>query len=177
MSRSFWAAVTARVMTSRRFVLGPELEAFEAEFAAYCGARHAIGVACGSDALELTLRAVGIGHGDEVITVSDTFIATAQAISATGATPIFVDVRNDDGLMDPQRAAHAVTDRTRAILPVHLYGRCVDMEPILDLARQHGLRVIEDAAQAHGGRFVARPPARSVMPAASASTRPRISAR
>jgi dTDP-4-amino-4,6-dideoxygalactose transaminase len=144
------ASATARVMTSGQFILGPELEAFEAEFAAYCGVGHAIGVASGTDALELALRAVGIGDGDEVITVSHTFIATALAISAVGATPVFVDVRRNDGLMDPQRAAEAVTNRTRAILPVHLYGRCVEMDPISALARDHDLRVIEDCAQAHG---------------------------
>jgi dTDP-4-amino-4,6-dideoxygalactose transaminase len=150
------ASATARVMTSRQFILGPELEAFEAEFAAYCGVRHAIGVASGTDALELALRAAGIGDGDEVITVSHTFIATALAISAVGATPVFVDVFSDDGLMDPERAAQAVTDRTRAILPVHLYGRCVEMEPIVGLARDHGLRVIEDCAQAQGASHAGR---------------------
>jgi dTDP-4-amino-4,6-dideoxygalactose transaminase len=143
-------AAMARVMSARQFILGAELEAFEAEFAAYCGVRHAIGVASGSDALELALRAAGIGEGDEVITVSHTFIATAQAISAAGAKPIFVDVRRDDGLIDPGCVAQAVTDRTRAILPVHLYGRCVEMDPIVALARDHRLWVIEDAAQAHG---------------------------
>jgi dTDP-4-amino-4,6-dideoxygalactose transaminase len=150
------ASAIARVMTSRQFILGPELEAFEAEFAAYCGVRHAIGVASGTDALELALRAAGIGDGDEVITVSHTFIATALAISAVGATPVFVDVCSDDGLMDPERAAEAVTDRTRAILPVHLYGRCVEMDPILVLARDHGLRVIEDCAQAQGASRAGR---------------------
>jgi dTDP-4-amino-4,6-dideoxygalactose transaminase len=144
------AAATARVMTSRRFILGPELEAFEAEFATYCGVPHAIGVASGSDALELALRAADVGDGDEVITVAHTFIATALAISAVGATPVFVDILRTDGLMDPWCAARAVTERTRAILPVHLYGRCVEMDPILRVARDHDLRVIEDAAQAHG---------------------------
>jgi dTDP-4-amino-4,6-dideoxygalactose transaminase len=150
------AAATARVTTSRQFILGPELDAFEAEFAAYCGVRHAIGVASGSDALELALRAAGIGEGDEVITVSHTFIATPLAISAVGATPVFVDVRRADGLMDPGCAAHAVTERTRAIVPVHLYGRCAEMNPILRLAHDHNLRVIEDAAQAHGATLRGR---------------------
>jgi dTDP-4-amino-4,6-dideoxygalactose transaminase len=144
------ASAITRVMTSRQFILGPELEAFETEFAAYCGVGHAIGVASGTDALELALRAAGIGDGDEVITVSHTFVATPLAISAVGATPVFVDVRRNDGLMDPRRAAEAVTNRTRGILPVHLYGRSVEMDPILALARDHSLRVIEDCAQAHG---------------------------
>lgn len=150
------ATATARVIASRQFILGPELEAFESEFAAYCGVRHAIGVASGTDALELALRSVGIGEGDEVITVSHTFIATALAITAVGAKPVFVDVRRDDGLMDPDRAADAVTDRTRAIVPVHLYGRCVEMDRLLRLAREHGLRVVEDAAQAHGASIHGR---------------------
>lgn len=150
------AKATARVFASRQFILGPELEAFESEFAAYCGVRYAIGVASGTDALELALRSVGVGEADEVITVSHTFIATALAITAVGATPVFVDVRRDDGLMDPDRAAEAVTDRTRAIVPVHLYGRCVEMDPLLRLAREHGLRVVEDAAQAHGASIYGR---------------------
>lgn len=144
------AAANDRVMRSGHFILGRELEAFEAEFAAYCGVRHAVGVASGSDALELALRAAGIGEGDEVITVAHTFIATALAISAVGAVPVFVDVAASDGLIDCRRVARALTDRTRAILPVHLYGRCVDVEPLLSLARDLDLRVIEDAAQAHG---------------------------
>jgi dTDP-4-amino-4,6-dideoxygalactose transaminase len=143
-------AAAERVMSSRRFILGAELEAFESEFAAYCGVRHAIGVGSGTDALELALRAGGIKAGDEVITVAHTFVGTAFAIGAVGAVPVFVDVRAEDGLMDPACLQAAVTERTRAIVPVHLYGRCVEMAPVLRVARNHGLRVIEDAAQAHG---------------------------
>ncbi len=144
------AEATDRVFRSGWFVLGPEVEAFEAEFAEYCGVAHAVGVASGTDALELALRAAGIGPGDEVITVAHTFVATPLAIMAVGARPVFIDVRPGDGLMDPALVADALTDRTRAIIPVHLYGRCVDMAPILELARARSLTVIEDAAQAHG---------------------------
>jgi dTDP-4-amino-4,6-dideoxygalactose transaminase len=144
------------VLDSRRFILGAELEAFETEFARYCGVAECVGVASGTDAVELAVRACGIGPGDEVITVSHTFIATALAISAAGATPVFVDVRPDDGLIDLTAAAAAVTDRTRAIVPVHLYGRCADMGPLMALAREHSLRVIEDAAQAHGAALGGR---------------------
>ena len=144
------AAAIARVLRSGHFILGSELEAFEAALADYCGVAHAVGVASGTDALELALRAAGIGPGDEVITVSHTFVATPLAVRAVGATPVFVDVAPEDGLMDPGLAAAAVGPRTRAIIPVHLYGRCVEMEPLLALAQVHGLVVIEDAAQAHG---------------------------
>jgi dTDP-4-amino-4,6-dideoxygalactose transaminase len=139
-----------RVLASGRFILGDELEAFESEFAAYCGATHAVGVASGTDALELALRATGVGPGDEVITVAHTFIATPLAISAAGATPVFVEVHEGDGLMDADAAAAAITSRTSAIVPVHLYGRCVPMAPLVALAKRHGLAIIEDAAQAHG---------------------------
>jgi dTDP-4-amino-4,6-dideoxygalactose transaminase len=143
-------AAIHRVLASGRFILGEELAAFEAEFATYCGVDHAVGTGSGTDALELALRALGVGPGDEVITVSHTFIATPLAVTATGATPVFVDVRAEDALMDPAAAAAAVTDRTRAIVPVHLYGRMADMEAIGAIARRHGLHLLEDAAQAHG---------------------------
>jgi dTDP-3-amino-3,4,6-trideoxy-alpha-D-glucose transaminase len=139
-----------RVLDSGRFILGAELAAFEASFAAWCDVGHAVGTASGTDALELALRALDIGPGDEVITVSHTFVATALAVSATGAKPVFVDVGRDDGLIDPEAVAAAITPRTRAILPVHLYGRLADMDAIVALAREHGLRIVEDAAQAHG---------------------------
>jgi len=142
-------AAFARVMASRSFVLGDEVEAFEAEFARYCGAAHAVGVASGTDALELVLRALGVGPGDEVVTASHTFIATALAISATGATPVFADV-GDDALVVADAVAAAITDRTKVLLPVHLYGRCADMGALRAVADRHGLALIEDAAQAHG---------------------------
>jgi dTDP-4-amino-4,6-dideoxygalactose transaminase len=151
------AAATARVMSSGQFILGEELETFETEFAAHCGVRHAVGVASGSDALELALRAAGIGDGDEVITVAHTFIATPLAISAVGAVPVFVDVKASDGLMDTRSVEAALTSRTRAIVPVHLYGRCVDVASLITLSRDLGLRVIEDAAQAHGATSRGRP--------------------
>jgi dTDP-4-amino-4,6-dideoxygalactose transaminase len=139
-----------RVMTRSWFVLGQELEAFEAEFASYCGVKHCVGVGSGTEALHLALRACGIGSGHEVITVSHSFIATALAISWTGATPVFVDIDSEDYTINPAHIARAITPKTRAILPVHLYGQCADMSPILALAAEHDLYVIEDAAQAHG---------------------------
>ena len=131
-------------------LLGPNVRAFEAEFAAFCQAEHAIGVASGTDALYLALRACGIKAGDEVITVSHSFIATAQTIVQLGAVPVFVDVDPDTYTLDPERLAAAIGPRTRAIVPVHLYGQMADMEPIMAIARQHGLVVVEDACQAHG---------------------------
>lgn len=144
------------IMRRGWFVLGEELQAFESDFAAYCGVAFAIGVGSGTDALHLALKACGIGPGDEVITVSHTFIATALAIVWTGATPVFVDIDAETFTMDPERAAEAVTSKTRAILPVHLYGQCADMDPILDIAAAHDLKVIEDAAQAHGAVYKGR---------------------
>lgn len=144
------------VMNRAWFILGKELEAFEAEFASYCGVSHCVGVGSGTEALHLALKACDIGPGDEVITVSHTFIATALAISWTGATPVFVDINPETYTMDPARAAEAVTPETRAILPVHLYGQCADMDAILTLAAEHDLWVIEDAAQAHGATYKGR---------------------
>ena len=138
------------VLRRGQFILGQEVKAFEAEFAAYCGSEHCVGVNSGTDALHLALLACGIGPGDEVITVSHTFIATALAIVWTGATPVFVDVDPASYTMDVHQAASAITPRTRAIVPVHLYGQCADMDGIGALARKWSLRVIEDAAQAHG---------------------------
>jgi dTDP-4-amino-4,6-dideoxygalactose transaminase len=142
-----------RVMTRSWFVLGAELEAFEAEFAVYCGVKHCVGVGSGTEALHLALRACGIGPGDEVITVSHSFIATALAIVWTGATPVFVDIDSESYTIDPAQIAHAITPKTRAILPVHLYGQCADMDPILAVAAEHNLYVVEDAAQAHGAFY------------------------
>jgi dTDP-4-amino-4,6-dideoxygalactose transaminase len=146
-----------RVLSSTDYILGPDVGLFEAEFAAYCGSRHAIGVDSGTSALELALRAYDIGLGDQVITAANTFIATALAISYTGATPVLVDVDPDTCTLDPVRLEEAITGRTRAVIPVHLYGQPADMDPILELARRHGLLVIEDACQAHGARYKGRP--------------------
>jgi dTDP-4-amino-4,6-dideoxygalactose transaminase len=142
----------ARVLASGRYVLGPEVEAFEAEFAAYCGTRHCIGVANGLDALHLILRACDIGAGHEVIVPSHTFVATWLAVSQTGATPVPVEPDDAGFLIDPARVAATITPRTRAIVAVHLYGHCADMQPLRAIAQRHGLRLIEDAAQAHGAR-------------------------
>lgn len=147
---------THTVLSSTDYILGREVEAFEDEFAAYCGAQHGIGVDSGTSALELALRACGIGAGDEVITAANTFIATCLAISYTGATPVLVDVDPETFAIDVSRVAQAITPRTAAIIPVHLYGQPADMDPILELARRHGLRVIEDACQAHGARYKGR---------------------
>ncbi|MBV9171064.1 MAG: DegT/DnrJ/EryC1/StrS family aminotransferase [Chloroflexi bacterium] len=145
-----------KVLSSTDYILGREVEAFEDEFAAYCGATCGVGVDSGTSALELALRACNIGPGDEVITAANTFIATCLAIFYTGATPVLVDVDPETFTMDVGRVAQAITPRTAAIIPVHLYGQPADMDPILDLASRHGLRVIEDACQAHGARYKGR---------------------
>lgn len=141
------------VMANADFILGKDVELFEQEFAAYCGVPYAVGLDSGISALELALRALGIGPGDEVITVSHTFIATVSAISFTGAKPVFVDVRPDTCNLDTRLIEAAISPRTKAILPVHLYGQPADMQPILDVARKHRLAVVEDACQAHGARY------------------------
>jgi dTDP-4-amino-4,6-dideoxygalactose transaminase len=125
-----------RVMTRSWFILGAELEAFEAEFAIYCGVKHCVGVGSGTEALHLALRACGVGPGHEVITVSHSFIAAALAIVWTGATPVFVDIDSESYTINPAQIAHAITPKTRAILPVHLYGQCADMDPILAVAAE-----------------------------------------
>ena len=142
-----------RVMDSGWFILGSELESFEAEFAAYCEAKCCVGVGNGLDALHLILRAYGVGSGDEVIVPSHTFIATWLAVSYAGAAPVAVDPDPETFNIAPSRIERAITSRTRAIIPVHLYGQPADMDPILVLARQHGLKVIEDNAQAQGARY------------------------
>ena len=139
-----------RVLASGQFILGPELEALEREVAAACGTRHAVGVASGTDALILALRACGIGPDDEVVTSAYSFFATAEAILAVGATPIFVDIEPATYTLDPRQVASSITRRTRAILPVHLYGHPADLRAILRIARAHRLTVIEDCAQAIG---------------------------
>ncbi|MCE6967488.1 DegT/DnrJ/EryC1/StrS family aminotransferase [Cereibacter sphaeroides] len=149
-------AAIHRVLDSGWYILGPEVDAFEAEWAAYCGANHAVGVANGLDALILALRAIDIGSGHEVIVPSNTYIATWLAVTAVGARPVPVEPDPATHNIDPARIAAAITSATRAILPVHLYGQPADLDPILALARQHGLAVIEDAAQAHGARYKGR---------------------
>ena len=144
------------IITSSAFVGGKEVRDFENDFAAYCEAKACVGVGNGTDALYLTLRALGVGPGDEVITVAHTFIATSEAISMTGATPIFIDIKEDTMLMDPEKIESAITSNTKAIVPVHLYGQSCDMDAIMEIARKHGLKVVEDAAQAHGGRWRGR---------------------
>lgn len=142
-----------RVMESGWFILGRELEAFEAEFAAYCGARHCIGVGNGLEALHLILRAMEIGQGDEVIVPAHTYIATWLAVSYAGAVPVPVEPDENTFNIDPTRIEAAITGRTRAIMAVHLYGLPADMDPINEIAQRYGLRVLEDAAQAHGARY------------------------
>lgn len=146
-------AAFSRVLRSGWYILGGEVEAFEREYAQWCGARHAIGVANGLEALSLTLRGLGIGPGDEVLVPSNTYIATWLAVTHVGATPVPVEPDIYSYNMDPDRLEAALTQATRAIMPVHLYGQPADMEPILAFARKHGLRVIEDGAQAHGARY------------------------
>jgi dTDP-3-amino-3,4,6-trideoxy-alpha-D-glucose transaminase len=141
-----------RVLASGRYILGPEVERFEAEFAEYCGVRHCIGVGTGLSALALALEALGIGAGDEVIVPGHTFIASWLAVSAVGATPVPVDIDGATYNVDPVLIEQAITPRTRAIVPVHLYGQPADMTAIGAIARRHGLAVLEDAAQAHGAR-------------------------
>jgi len=158
--RSHRAAIddaVARVLSGGRYVLGPETEAFEREFAAYLGLPHAIGVANGTDALHVALRALGAGPGDEVVTVAHTAVATVSAIELAGASPVLVDIDPDTYNIDVVGAARACTTRTRALMPVHLFGQAADMSAVLALADEYGLQVIEDAAQAigagdHGGK-------------------------
>jgi dTDP-4-amino-4,6-dideoxygalactose transaminase len=140
-------------MDSGRFILGPEVDAFEEEWAEYCDAKHAVGLANGLDALILALRALDVGPGDEVIVPSNTYIATWLAVSAVGATPVPVEPDSNTYNIDTTRIAAAITQKTKVILPVHLYGQSADMDPILTLARQHDIWVVEDAAQAHGACY------------------------
>ncbi len=145
--------VLQRVVKSGWYVLGPEVEAFEAEFSEFCGATHCVGVGNGLDALKLVLQAMDIGRGDEVIVPAFTFIATWLSVSAVGARPVAVDCRLDSANIDAEKIKAAITSRTRAIIPVHLYGHPADMDTIRKIADRHGLRVIEDAAQAHGAMY------------------------
>jgi dTDP-4-amino-4,6-dideoxygalactose transaminase len=144
-------AAFRRVLASGHFILGPEVEAFEREVAAYLGVKHAVGVNSGTDALVIALRALGIGAGDEVVTSPFTFFATPESVSAVGATPVFVDIDPETFNLRPDLVARALTARTKAILPVHLFGHAADLGPLRGLAREKGLRLVEDVAQAFGG--------------------------
>ena len=149
-------AAVLRVLDNAQFILGPAVVSFEQAFAAYCHARHGIGVNSGTSALHLALLAAGVGPGDEVITTPFTFVATAAAIEYAGAKPVFVDIERDYWTIDPARIEAAITPRTKAIIPVHLYGQAADMDPILEIARRRKLAVIEDACQAHGAEYKGR---------------------
>lgn len=144
------------VLSKCAFSGGPYVEKFEEEFAAFCGSRWAAGVGSGTDALWLTLLALGVGPGDEVVTVPNSFIATAEAISLCGARPVFVDIDEASFTMDPALLAKAITERTKVIIPVHLYGQTADMDPILAVADRYGIAVLEDACQAHGAEYKGR---------------------
>jgi dTDP-4-amino-4,6-dideoxygalactose transaminase len=144
------------VLDEGRFVLGPAVARFENAFAEWCGAGHAVGVASGTDAITIALQALGIGPGDEVITAANSCVPSVAGIEATGATPVLVDAVESTQTIDVGLVAEALTERTRAVVPVHLYGRCADMGPLLALARAHGLKVVEDAAQAHGAEGAGR---------------------
>ena len=143
----------ARVVESGRFIMGPDVKLLEEEIAAYLGVKHAIGVNSGTDALVIGLRAAGIGEGDEVITTPFSFFATAESISNVGAKPIFADIDPTSYNIDPEEIKRKITPQTKGIMPVHLYGRPAAMDPIMDLAQEHGLKVIEDCAQSFGARY------------------------
>jgi len=146
-------AALDRVCQGASFILGEEVAAFEKEFAAYCETKYCVALNSGTSALHLALLAIGVQGGDEVITTANTFIATAEAIAYTGARPVFVDIDPATANIDPHRIEQAITSRTKAIIPVHLYGRPAELGPILEIARNHGLAVIEDSCQAHGARY------------------------
>ncbi len=146
-------AAIKNVCENTAFILSDEMKTFETEFASYCGAKHGIGVANGTEALFLALKALGIGDGDEVIVPANTFIATAAAVSHAGGTPVFVDCDPDTYCIDPGKIGGTITGKTKAIMPVHLYGHPCDMDAIMSIARSNGLKVVEDCAQAHGTRY------------------------
>jgi len=149
-------AAIGDVIDKSAFAGGPFVAAFESDFARYCGCKHVVGLGNGTDALWLSLLALQVGPGDEVITVPSTFMATAEAISYCGARPRFVDIDEQTYTMDPALLERAINPRTKAIIPVHLFGQCADMDPILDIASKHGLPVVEDACQAHGAQYKGR---------------------
>src|SRR5216683_2721901 len=159
MAAEIWPSIETgylQCLLGARYIGGPAVEAFERDWAAYCGTGYAVGVGNGTDALELTLIALEIGAGDEVIVPSNTFIATAAAVVRAGATPRFADVSDDTLLMTPDTLAAALTPRTRAVMVVHLYGQTPDMDGLMAVADQAGIVVIEDAAQAHGAEWAGR---------------------
>jgi len=145
--------MVTEAMSNAAFIGGPQVTGFETEFAAFCDSKFCIGVNSGTDALRFALMAIGVGAGDEVITVPNTFIATTEAISQVGATPVFVDVLKDTSEMDPSLIEGKISKKTKAIIPVHLYGQTVDMDPIMQTAKKHNIAVIEDACQAHGALY------------------------
>ncbi len=147
-----WDLISS-IVDRNAYILGSELSSFEEAFASFCGVSHAVGVSSGTDALQLALHAAGVGPGDEVITVPHTFIATVEAIDALGATPVFVDIDEETYCMDPEGIEPALTEKTKAVLPVHIYGQPADMERIRSIVERYDLRVIEDASQAHGARW------------------------
>ena len=149
--------VLENIMANGAFIGGPQVEAFEKEFAAFCGGGYCVGLNSGTDALRFALMAAGVGSGDEVITVPHTFIATTEAISQTGANPVFVDIDRVTCCIDVNQIEGRITSKTRAIVPVHLYGQPADMDPILEIARKCNLAIIEDACQAHGALYKGRP--------------------
>ena len=149
-------AAVIDVLESGQFVLGRAVEDFERTFATYCGVEHAIACSSGTAALHLALAAAGIGRGDDVVTVSMTFVATVSAIDYTGARPVLVDIEASSATIDPTLLEAAITPATKAIIPVHLYGQCADMDPIVEIAQRRGLVLIEDAAQAHGAKYNGR---------------------
>jgi dTDP-4-amino-4,6-dideoxygalactose transaminase len=141
------------VISNTAFILGKAVAEFEEQFASYCGAKHCVGINSGTSALIMALKALDVGEGDEIITTPNTFIATAEAISFAGATPVLVDIEEKNYNLDPAKLEKAITAKTKAIIPVHLYGQPADMDPILEIAKKKGIPVIEDAAQAHGARY------------------------
>jgi dTDP-4-amino-4,6-dideoxygalactose transaminase len=149
--------VVARVADAAAFTLGAEVEGFERDFASWCEAEHSVGVSSGTAALELALRGLGVGPGDEVIVPTNSFIATAEAVSAAGAKPVLVDVDEETALLTAEIVESAITPRTRCVIPVHLYGRTVEMDPLLELCRKRDILVVEDACQAHGACYRGRP--------------------
>lgn len=151
--KSEFDAAYHRVMDSGWYILSNEVESFESEFSEYCDTKHCIGVGNGLEALHLTLIAMEVGKGDEVIVPSNTYIATWLAVSQCGATPVPVEPNSDTYNIDPSRIEAAITDKTKVIIPVHLYGQPTDMEPILSIARKYGLKVLEDGAQCVGSRY------------------------
>src|SRR3954447_15406307 len=154
--RGHFKSAIADVIDSGIFAGGPAVADFEEAFAAFCKCDYAVGLGSGTEAVWLALLACGVGSGDEVITVPSTFMATAEAITYCGARPVFVDIDDQTYNMDPERLERAITARTKAIIPVHLFGQPADMDPILEIARKHGIRVIEDSAQAHGAEYKGR---------------------